>query len=265
MAQKKADFIKVPTGPSGFQTMPVEPDKRLPDSEISIRMCNEGDAEKIAEGLYVCFPEDWWAAKEPLELRPPQQITRVQRLAKRLRPSLTTPYMNWVKAVLTSTGEMVGVAGWQLPTNPDVHNIFRRSAIEHYGWKDSMGWTDEEIEEMWAHVSDEHWNVSFAAVDGIRREVMGDEKHWFLAPLLTWPEYQGRGVGKRLMNWAMEQADATDPVTPMYLESSPSARAVYMHCGFVPQGTYNFVRRGPAIVKGLDTGEENVQKDKEST
>lgn len=47
MAQQKADFIKVPTGPSGFQTMPVEPEKRFPESEVNIRMCDENDAEKI--------------------------------------------------------------------------------------------------------------------------------------------------------------------------------------------------------------------------
>lgn len=166
------------------------------------------------------------------------------------------PEMKWVKAVLTSTGEMVGVAGWMSPSNPDIHNIFRRSAVDHYGWKKAMGWTEEELDELWAHVSDEKWNVAFAELDDVRREVMGDERHWFLAPLLTWPEYQGRGVGKRLMNWAIEQADATDPVTPMYLESAPTARAVYMHCGFVPQGTINFVRRGPAVIRGLEAEEE---------
>lgn len=47
MAQYKADFIRVPTGPTGFQTMPVDPEKRLPDADISIRLCDEHDAEKI--------------------------------------------------------------------------------------------------------------------------------------------------------------------------------------------------------------------------
>jgi hypothetical protein len=37
----------------------------------------------------------------------------------------------------------------------------------------------------------------------------------------------------------------------MYLESRPSARAVYMHVGFVPQGDYSFLRRVPKVVRGL--------------
>ncbi|KAH7402842.1 acyl-CoA N-acyltransferase [Pyrenochaeta sp. MPI-SDFR-AT-0127] len=261
MAQQKADFIKVPTGPSGFQTMPVDPEKRFPESEIRIEMCTEEDVETIAEGLYTSFPDGFWNKMEPLELRPPEQITRVKRLAKRLQPSFTNPNMKWIKAVLTSSGETIGIAGWMGPGNPEIHNIFRRSAIDHYGWKEKMGWSDEEIDEMWEHVSDEGWNGTFGKDDGIRKDVLGDEPHWYLAPLLTWPKYQGRGVGKKLLDWAINQADATDPVTPMYLESAPSARPVYMHCGFVPQGETNFVRRGPAIVRGLEAEDEELGKE----
>lgn len=164
--------------------------------------------------------------------------------------------MKWIKAVLTSSGEVIGVAGWLAPGNPGIHNLLRRSAIDYYGWKEKMRWSDEEIDEMWEHVSDENWNVQFGRDDDIRRELLGDEPHWYLAPLFTWPEYQGRGVGTKLLYWAIDQADATEPVTPMYLESAPTARAVYMHCGFVPQGEYNFLRRGPAIVRGLEVEEE---------
>lgn len=131
-----------------------------------------------------------------------------------------------------------------------------------------MGWTDAEYDEMWEHVNEDAWSGEFAVQDDIRKEVLGDEPHWYLAPLLTWPEYQGRGVGKRLMYWAIDQADKTEPATPLYLESAPTARAVYMHCGFRPVGKVNFVRRGPAVVKGLEDekteGEEKMPKREET-
>lgn len=210
--------------------------------------------------MYLSFPEVFWNRTEPLELRPPEHSTRVRRLAKRILPTFANPNMNWIKAVLTSSGEIVSIAGWMGPGNPAIHNIFRRSALEFYGWKDKMGWSDEEIDEMWEHVSDEKWNGELGQDDGVRKEVLGDELHWYLAPLVTWPEYQGRGVGKRLLDWAIQQADATDPVTPMYLESAPTARAVYMHCGFVPLGKTNFLRRGPAVVRGLEAEDEKEKK-----
>jgi GNAT superfamily N-acetyltransferase len=263
MAQQKAAFIKIPTDQTdGFQTMPVEPSRRLPDSDIRIELCTERDAEKIAQGLYLCFPSSWWEKKEPLDLRPQSEDElqiRIQRMAARLTPAISDPNHSFIKAVLTATGEIVGIAGWTRPSNPGVHNMFRRSAIEHYGWQSKMGWSDEELDTMWSHVSDETWNVQFGKDDETRREVMEGQPHWYLAPLLTWPEYQGRGVGKRLMNWAIEQADKTDPITPMYLESRPSARAVYMHLGFLPKGEYNMLRRGPAVVRGLEGEEEKEQ------
>lgn len=196
-------------------------------------------------------------------MRPPDHNTRVRRLAKRILPSLTDPNMKWLKAVLTSSGEIVGIAGWMGPGNPVIHNIFRRSAIEFYGWRQKMDWSDEEIDEMWEHVSDEEWNGELERDDEIRKELLGDEPHWYLAPLLTWPEYQGRGVGKRLLDWAIRQADATEPFTPMYLESAPTARAVYMHCGFVPQGAVNFLRRGTTVMTSLEaeTEDEKVKID----
>jgi hypothetical protein len=48
MTQTKAAFIKIEGIPPGFeQTRPVEPEKRLPESEIRIEVCDESDAEKI--------------------------------------------------------------------------------------------------------------------------------------------------------------------------------------------------------------------------
>jgi hypothetical protein len=49
MSQYKADFIEVPVVPE--QTAPVDPEKRLPDSEIRIELCDESDADKIVRIL----------------------------------------------------------------------------------------------------------------------------------------------------------------------------------------------------------------------
>ncbi|KAI4649973.1 uncharacterized protein J4E78_008254 [Alternaria triticimaculans] len=244
MAAQKAEFIKVPTDNSdGFQTMPVEPSRRLSESELRIEKCTPDDAEKIAEGLYLCFPEDWWAKKEPPEIRPAGENSlqiRIQRMAQRLTPAITDPHHTFMKAVYTPTGSTIGIAGWTLPTNPSVHNLFRRSAATHYSWAKSQNWSDADLDLMWSHVSSENWSERFAKDDEVRREATGGERHWYLAPLLTWPEWQGRGVGKRLMEWALGQADARGEV--VYLESRPSARAVYLHAGFVGCGEWNMVR-----------------------
>lgn len=176
---------------------------------------------------------------------------RHERFVKRALPALANPHLHWLVARHVPTGEVMGGAQWLAPGNP-IHNVNSKSAVDFYGWRDQYDCSDEEFEELWSTFDQNQWDGQFAEEDKLRKEVMGEEPHWFLGSLFTCPGWQGRGVAKLLLNWAIEQADATDPLTPMYLESSDMARAVYMHCGFVPQGAHNFVRRGPAIVKGLE-------------
>lgn len=49
MSQQNPGFIKVPTSAAGSHTMPVQAEKRLPESAISIELCHEKDAEKIVQ------------------------------------------------------------------------------------------------------------------------------------------------------------------------------------------------------------------------
>ena len=209
---------------------------------------------------------------EPLAIREPDQKKREARLAARLRPTFHHTGLKWIKATHTPTGEIVAFAGWNAPGNP-VHNPLRFDAIDVYPWRTTttttaaetgddgndgshggLPLTDEAWRELWTGCNIEAWDAQLSRDDRIRAEVMGDEPHWFLTPLATWPAYQGKGVGGRLLKWAIDQADATDPVTPMYLESAVTARAVYMHNGFVPQGgiNLNMVRRGPRVLKEED-------------
>jgi hypothetical protein len=77
-------------------------------------------------------------------------------------------------------------------------------------------------------------------------------------------------VATKLINWAIEQADRADPVQPMYLESAPTARNMYVRFGFEPIGEANFLRRGPGALKGVGKsveekiGAETVEKEVDS-
>ncbi|KAF1951701.1 hypothetical protein CC80DRAFT_495861 [Byssothecium circinans] len=254
MAEYKATFIKVPITTPGYeQTQPVEPSARLPDSEIRVELCVEDDVDYIAEGLYRSFPESFWTKMDPPSIREPNQTLRQARLASRLRPTFHDSKLKWIKAIYTPTQQVVGIAGWMAPGNP-IFNPLRHDAIDFYPWRTTLSLTDAAWQEMWKGCSIETWDGQLGRDDVIRAEVMGDEPHWHLAPLLTWPEFQGKGVGGKLLKWAIEQADATDPVTPMYLESAVTARAVYIHKGFVPQGAVNMVRRGPRVLTEEEYG-----------
>ena len=104
---------------------------------------------------------------------------------------------------------------------------------------------------MYAHVDHEAWNGTHAKNDEIRKDVMAGERHWYLASLITWPEWQGRGVGRRLLDWGIERADQEGEgrETPIYLEASDMSRGIYEHVGFRQVGEKNFVRRGKGVAE----------------
>jgi GNAT superfamily N-acetyltransferase len=164
----------------------------------------------------------------------------------------------WIKATYIPTNKIIGIAGWQAPGSP-LHTFWRRSATHFYKWDEKYNWSEADIEEMWQGVDMSVWEGGFEKDDKVRQEVLGDEPHWYLAPLYTRPEFKGRGIGSMLLKWGIEKADATDPATPMYLESSEYAVKVYEHVGFVNVGKNSFVRRGPKVKdssKGLLKAEE---------
>ncbi|KAL1645072.1 hypothetical protein SLS61_008505 [Didymella pomorum] len=231
------------------ETVPVEESKRLLASEIKIEIASEQDAHKIAEGLFVCYPDSSIDTIQPPHLRPQnyKQI-RVQRLAKSSLPTFSTPGITWLKAVHVPTNTIIGAACWTGPDAPIVCP-FRRDAFTLYGWQERLGWSDEEIDELFAHCDHDLGTERHQRDDKVRKEMLGDEKHWYLALLLTWPEWQGRGVGRRLLDWGIERADKEDTV--MYLETSAKGKNVYEHVGFVVQGEGKvMIRRGRKAVAG---------------
>jgi ribosomal protein S18 acetylase RimI-like enzyme len=70
--------------------------------------------------------------------------------------------------------------------------------------------------------------------------------HWYLAMMGVDPQWQGRGIGSKLMRPALETLDAEG--TPAYLEAStPRSRALYERHGFVVTGEFNLPSGGPPL------------------
>lgn len=194
----------------------------------------------------MCYPDSAIDTIQPPHLRSLNyKEVRVQRLAKSFQPTFSTPGITWVKAVHVPTNTIIGAACWTGPDAPIVCP-FRRDAFTLYGWREELGWSDEQIDELFKHVDPDAWSGRHQRDDAVRKELLGGERHWYLVLLLTWPEWQGRGVARRLLDWGIYRADAQEPPSAMYLETSTKAKRVYEHVGFVQQGEGKvMIRRGP--------------------
>lgn len=70
--------------------------------------------------------------------------------------------------------------------------------------------------------------------------------YWYLATMGVEPDWQGRGIGSKLMQPALEIIDAQG--MPAYLEAStPRSRVLYERHGFEVTGEFNLPSGGPTL------------------
>ncbi|GAA5911069.1 hypothetical protein JCM6882_006868 [Rhodosporidiobolus microsporus] len=201
--------------------------------EVILLPLEESDLPAVAAGNLSAFPT-FYGPLEPESARPDHE-TRVKRQAFRLRKVLANPLIMGTKAVLASgpeEGKLVGLALWHRPGAPVVNLKRRLTRPEEE--------TDEE-KEAWEGVDTDLWNGKWSEWDETRARIMGDIPHWYIAPLWVLPEYQGLGIGAKLMQQVFDRADANTPTTPVYLEASAHGKKMYEKRGFVVEGGGEYV------------------------
>ncbi|GAA5919042.1 hypothetical protein JCM1841_003716 [Sporobolomyces salmonicolor] len=198
-----------------------------PRVQVTISPVEPEDMLECAKGQLVAFGTRMYGELEPLEIRAPAPI-RYARFARRHLPLISRPDAMVMKATVPDPEggkpKIAGLAWWHCPGTP-VGNMQKR-AVE------SMAEETEEAQESWRDFDWAKWNTMLEGYDAKRKEIMGDEPHWYLGPLWTHPNYQGQGVASALLRSAIALADATDPPTPMYLEASPAGQPLYAKWGW---------------------------------
>lgn len=189
----------------------------------------------------------WWNKHED-ETLPMEE--RIRRLALRcMVPATKQKGMHGLKATLRSTGEIVGMALWYAnihvgncpETYPDMPGIkfpstfipfvFRATNPETLDWTGKCGWTSEQRQQLWSHVRPS-LNEEMTSYEKGRVQELGDAPNMYIGPLCVAKAYRGRGIGKLLLQWGIDMAEAMEPPVPVLLDAFPNARPVYYHLGF---------------------------------
>ncbi|GAA5989910.1 hypothetical protein JCM5350_004961 [Sporobolomyces pararoseus] len=163
----------------------------------------------------------------------PHLPDRIERQSKRLSKLLSNPSVDFRKAVLKSTGELVGVALWMYTKRGEKPRNLKRRFIEIV----REGKEKEEEEEDWKGVDWEKWNQCWDEWDAVRDDLMAGREHWYLVPLWVLPAFEGKGIGRLLLNEKISQCDKlNEPSTPIYLEASKFGKPLYTKLGFRQYG-----------------------------
>ncbi|KAH7305315.1 acyl-CoA N-acyltransferase [Stachybotrys elegans] len=74
-------------------------------------------------------------------------------------------------------------------------------------------------------------------MDTIQEKTVGSQTHIYIRHLMISPEWQRRGVGTKLLNTVLAQADAEG--IPCYIVSSAESQNLYLKSGFEDLGTWH--------------------------
>jgi ribosomal protein S18 acetylase RimI-like enzyme len=98
---------------------------------------------------------------------------------------------------------------------------------------------EDAIAELTERTVDRSIREDLALVFEAMAEYHPDEPHWYLPMIGVETQQQGKGIGVRLMEYALDRSDRHG--VPSYLESSnPRNISLYERCGFVSLGTIQF-------------------------
>ncbi|KAL4878085.1 hypothetical protein BJY04DRAFT_196700 [Aspergillus karnatakaensis] len=70
----------------------------------------------------------------------------------------------------------------------------------------------------------------FGTLDKERRSATADQPHYYLDMLGTRPQFNGRGLGSKLLNWGLSKAD--EEKVMVFLVSTPQGKQLYERYGF---------------------------------
>ena len=88
------------------------------------------------------------------------------------------------------------------------------------------------------YARDHHADGYWVAYDGVHMVGFGiGVRHpdvWYLAALHVLPDYQGRGIGRRLLALTMQTAEESDAVSAISAAMQPASNAIYIRAGMLP-------------------------------
>lgn len=158
-----------------------------------------------------------------------------------IRLRFATPNLRNVVAEDSQTGEILGVASWM---------VEGRDTALHQRWSGESSWIDWVEDKLirseqayFRYVMDRSVDYKFldrflAIMQGSDRAARPACLHPHL--IVVDPDAQGRGVGKKLIDWGKELAMREE--LPIYLESNLEATRFYEKAGFVKLGDELVIR-----------------------
>ena len=144
------------------------------------------------------------------------------------REALAEPFLSpeVVRVKASVNGVPVGFANWLGPVDrtstsgdPLADEVAREAALEA-----AVEAAKTDVDRVYkAKINSNFYDAVSRAFESSRKQLFAGRPHWYLEMCAVHPDYQGKGVGKALLDWGLAQADRNN--LPVYLEASHEVRA----------------------------------------
>ncbi|EGC48573.1 conserved hypothetical protein [Histoplasma capsulatum var. duboisii H88] len=139
-----------------------------------------------------------------------------------------------VKCVDTDTGNIVGMASWDIFWRPGEENGWERPA--------GIPWLEGEEKERCMSVLGPMWDI--------RVDLFGRRRYIYLSAVAVHPDHQRGGAGRLLIQWGIDLANQL--ALPIYTESSEVGFHLYEHMGFERLSHVRLIHKAEIIGKPED-------------
>ncbi|PGH07097.1 hypothetical protein AJ79_06375 [Helicocarpus griseus UAMH5409] len=139
-----------------------------------------------------------------------------------------------MKCVDTDTGNIVGMATWDIFWRPGDENAWEKPA--------GIPWLEGKERERCESVLEPMWDM--------RVKLFGKRRYIYLSAVAVHPDHQRGGAGRVLIQWGIDLANQLG--LPIYTESSEDGFHLYEHMGFEWLTHVSLIHKAETIGKAND-------------
>ena len=177
------------------------------------------------------FALSWTSPFTRLQFGHVDPLTLTAAMAPRIVQQMKMPNVAFVVIRDPGTQEIVSVAQWTLPG--DESDAMEETQEE----QDERQMFDDELYRInLPNNSNKDLIMEFTiGLRVLKRRVLQGQKHYLLENLATHPDYRGKGLASRLVEWVFPQADSENALVYLDTASDNPAVRMYQRLGFQEQ------------------------------
>lgn len=179
------------------------------------------------------FAQSWTSPFSQLQFGRIDPSTLATAMASQIEQQIKNPSSRFLVARHSETRQIAAVAQWAV----HLEDIGAGMLETQQEIDERQRFDDELLRSKLPESSNHALIMEFTVgMRELRQQILQGRKHYLLENLVTHPEYRGKGLAGRLVQWVFPSADKDDLLVYLETASDNPAMRLYKKLGFEEQG-----------------------------